>query len=451
MRSGIGALTVLSSCAVAVRAQDLPPGLLVSFDINQRLEYSNNPDLDVDGTSDLMGRTTLGFNLESVTGIQSLALNLGTDLEEFKRDNDQSFDIKNSFGTLNYTRATNSASIGTVLRYRESDVDGGDFDEDFDQDSSVITQTDGTRVSYGYTLSGAIGEEAPLGGSFDWRYNKINFEDTSDDSLDDSTLNAFSGQIDFRIDPRITLNLKGFYQDFDTDDPGGTDRKSRGLGLATELEVTPLMTINAGLSYDRIERTGGTNQNDNGISGEIELLREMPNGTLGLRYASEVFANTDGRRSFLSVSRNIDLPLGALDVSLGVTGSDAVGTDPLIEVDYRYDLPTAQLTFGLTQRVVVDDEDNEDNNTALRAAYNQEINNLSSFGINIDLFNSNVLGDDGGDSQRVDIQLNYSYDLTRDWGLVSGVTYTALTEDNSDDRDRTTIFVGLQRTFDFSP
>ncbi len=446
VRRGPLACAVLVCVTPGVHAQDATPGILATLDVTQRLEWSDNPDLDVDGDSDFYGRTILGFGLESATSIQNFALNLGTDIEEFRDTNDQNFDFDNSFARLDYSRATRNASAGANLRYRQSDVDG-DFtftDQDFDQDSNIITQTDGTRKVFGYALRGAVGEEAPLGASFDWDYNEINFEDTDDF---DNTLDQFSGQVDFRVDPRVTLSLTGRYLDFDTEDPDGTDRKEKDIGLASEFAVTPILTLDARLSYTDIERRGGTNQDDDGISGEIGVTREMPNGTLGLRYASEVFANTDGRRSFLAVSRNMDLPLGALDVSVGVTGADAVGSDPLIEANYRYDLPAAQLTFGLRQRVVVDDEDNEDINTSLRAAYDQEINLVSSFGVSLNFFDRNALDNDEDDAQRIEIGLNYRHDLTEDWGVVSGISYTALDEEDSDDRDRTTIFVGLQRSF----
>lgn len=450
---GLGALAILSCAGAVVRAQDLPPGLLATFDISQRLEYSDNPDLDLDdeADSDIFGRTILGFGLESVTSIQSFRLNLGTELEEFQDENDQSFDFTNSFGTLNYTRATRNASVGADLRYRETDVDGEFFDEDFAQDGDIITQDDGTRVSFGFTLRGTVGEDAPVGARFDWAYNEINFEDTDDPSLNDSQLNDIDGQIDFRINPRVTLSLTAGYNDFETEDPDGTDRETTRLGLATEFEVSPILTMNVGLSYEEIERTGGTEQTDNGISADVDLTRDLPNGTIGLRFASEVFANEDGRRSFFSVSRDMDLPRGALGVTLGVTGSDVVGTDPLIEADYRYDLPAGQLTFGISQRVVVDDEDNEDINTTLRAAYDQQINRLSSFGFNVGLFDRNALDDDGDDGQRIEIGFSYRYDLTRDWGLVSGITYTTLSDDDDDDRDRTTLFVGVQRSFNWIP
>ena len=132
---GLGAFALLCSVGVVVRAQDVPPGIIARLEVTQRLEYSDNPGLDVDGDSDFFGRTILGFGLESVTSIQRLALNLGTDIEEFRDDNDQDFDFDNSFANLDYNRQTRDAFARGQLRYRETDTDTDFFDDDdIDQD-----------------------------------------------------------------------------------------------------------------------------------------------------------------------------------------------------------------------------------------------------------------------------------------------------------------------------
>ena len=444
------ALALLCSAGATAYAQGLPPGMIASFDVTQRLEWSDNPDLDTDGNSDFFGRTVLGFGLESVTKVQSFSLDLGTEIEEFQEDNDKDVEFTNYFANLGYNRNTRNALFGLDLNYSETDTDGDFTDGDFDQDGNVIVLDDGTRVSYGYVLRGEVGREAPVGASFDWSYNQLEYKDTNDPDLNDSTLNDFSGRINFRINPRITTSLTGLYNDFDTDDPNGTDRETTGLGVATDLEISPVWTSSVALSYDRIERSGGTNRTDEGVSGSIDVTRALSNGTVGARYSSDVFANDDGRRSFLSVNRDMELPRGDLFLSLGVTGSDTVGTDPLMEVTYRHDLPTGQMLFEFNQRVVVDDDDNEDINTTLRASYDQEINSLSGYGISLALFDRNAL-DGGDDAQRYDLEFTYRHDLTRDWGLVSGISYTFLEEDNEADRDRTTVFIGLQRSFNWIP
>jgi hypothetical protein len=164
-----------------------------------------------------------------------------------------------------------------------------------------------------------------------------------------------------------------------------------------------------------------------------------------------VTSNTDGRRSFLSVSRDIDLPRGALAFSLGVTGANAVGSNPLVNVNYRHERSTTILNFGFSQDVRTNRDNQEEILTTLRASYDQQINSLSSLGASIGLFDRNNLDVSGNDSQRVDISLSYRYDLTRDWGLVGGYTYSLSTRDIESDRSSNTVFVGLQRSFNWNP
>ena len=444
-----GAFAILCTAGAVVQAQDTaPPGIIAGFDITQRLEYSDNPDLDVDGDSDFYGRTVLGFRLDSDTGIDRFSLDLGTDIEEGRNDR-SGIDATNSFATLGYDRGTRNARIGFELRYRETDVDGDNFD-DFDENGNIINQTDGTRERYGFSLEGAVGQEAPVGASFGLRYDELTFSDTTDPDLTDESTTEFNGQIDFRITPTVTANLTALYRDFDAQG-NGVNRETTGFGAGVVMEVTPTLTADLSLSYDEIERSGGETGTDDGLSIGAAFVRDLPNGTLGLNFFSDVTSNDNGRRSQLSVSRAMELPTGALSFELGVTGADTIGSDPLVNVDYRHDLPTGQITLGLSQRVVTDSDNNEDINTSLRAGYEYEINNVSGLGLNFSYFDRNELDENGNDGQRMEIGLTYRHDLTRDWGLVGGYSHTFSTEDNGEDRRRNTIFVGLQRSFNWVP
>ena len=444
------ALVVTCVAGAVAHAQDrLPPGLVATFDVSQRLEYSDNPDFDVNGTSDFYGRTVLGFGLDSIRSIDRFELDLGTDIEE-GRDDQSGVDLTNSFARVLYDRDTRNARFGLNARYRESDVNSNNFDEEFDQDGDVINQTEGTRTTFGFGIDAAVGREAPIGSSFSWDRNDISYSSDADPDLNDSQREQISGQIDFRIDPRITASLTAKYDETDFDGDG-VDRKTTGFGSALNLEVTQVDTLNLFVSQDRIERSGDETGTDEGLSGGIGWLRARPNGTVGLDYSSDVASNVDGRRSSLSVSRTMDLPRGALSLTLGATGTDTVGRDPLVQADYRHALSSSVLTFGLSQTVNTDDDNNEEINTRLRASYDQEINSLSSFGVSLSFFDRNELQDDPNDGQRLDISLTYRHDLTRDWGLVGGFTHRFSTEDAGEDRSSNTIFVGIERSFSWNP
>ena len=51
VKRGGTALALLCLIGVTGRAQDVPPGMVGTFDFTQRLEYSDNPDFDVNGVT----------------------------------------------------------------------------------------------------------------------------------------------------------------------------------------------------------------------------------------------------------------------------------------------------------------------------------------------------------------------------------------------------------------
>jgi hypothetical protein len=443
---------LVASCALGMvaQAQDrLPPGLAASFDVQQRLEYSDNPDLDANGASDFFGRTVLGFGLDSIRTVDSFFLNLGTDIEEGRADQD-SINLTNTFGTLGYTRDTRNARAAFNLRYAEADASSNVSDEDFDLDGDVINQTDGTRRSLGYGLEGALGREAPIGASFRWNYNRIDYSGTSNTNQRDNDRDSFNGQVDFRISPLITTSLTMRYEDFNVRGDG-VDRETLGFGWSARLEASRTDVFNISLSYDTIERTGAETATNEGLSGSVDWTREVPDGSLAMSYASNVSTNDDGRRSFLSASRTMVLPRGSLSLTLGLTGAEAIGRDPLVQANYSHTLPTGQISLGLSQTVRTDTDNNEEISTSLSAGYSQQINSLSSLGINLSFFNRNELQENDNDGQRLDVSVSYRYALTRDWGVVSGVSHRFSTEDRGEDRSSNTVFVGLDRNFSWRP
>lgn len=436
---------------MGVRAQDVPPGLIARLDVTQRFEYTDNPGLETDGGDSIFfGRTVLGFGLESVTDVERFQLNLSTNIEE-GREGQSSVDITNSFGDFLYNRETSNARLGITSRYQESDIETFRIGDDFDQNGNVINQTTGTRESFRFGVNAEWGINAPIGTELSWEYSQISFRGTDDPDLNDSNRNDLLGRINFRINPNITLDLTARYTKTDTDGEG-VDRELIGLSSGVELEVSPILTVNASLGFERINRSGTETGSDDGGTLAISLERDLPNGSVGLRFNTDVQSNENGRRSFLGVDRDLDLPRGSLSYSLGVSGAGAdIGRNPILDVSYREDTRSGALTLSLSQRVLTDTDNQEQINTTLNAGYSYRINRVSSIGADLSLFNRNELGDGENDGQRVQLGLTYRYELTRDWGLVSGYSHTLVSDDDEEDRKRNTVFVGLQRNFSWNP
>jgi hypothetical protein len=425
------------------------------FDFTQRLEYSDNPDLEDDGESDFFGRTLLGFGLESLTKVQRFALNFGTEIEAFRddegSDSNSDLDATNSFVNLRYDRNTRNALIGLGLDYREADTSSDITDDELDADGNVIRQDSGTRKTSVFRLNGEVGREAPIGARYNWTYTEINYSDTDDADLSDQTRNDVQGQLDFRISPKVTVFALARYEDLDTQG-NGTDREETEISLGADLVVNRVLTANVSLGYTEIDRSGDQIATDDGISGGVGLTLARPDGSWGVAFRSDPETNDNGRRSSLTVSRTRELSDGNLIYSFGVTGAgDVIGRDPIFNISYTEALPSGQVSFGLSQNVSTDDDNDERVNTALRANYDHRINSISSVGVGLSVFDNSQISGDGDDAQRVNFDLTYRHDLTRDWGLVGGYSYSLSTEDGRDDRSRNTLFVGLQRSFNWIP
>ncbi len=450
---GFGALLFIFALGAVARAQDaLPPGITARLDVTQRLEYSDNPGLrtDENADSDFFGRTLLNFGLLSINNVDRLNLNIGTEIEEGNDDNDDTIDFTNTFARLGYNRTTPNAALGLNLEYRESDVDSRFIDDDFLEDGDVLRQDSGTRQSYTYGFNWAVGREAPIGASFNARWRALRYNDTDDDSLRDRDTETYSGRVTFRIDPRITAGLIARYNNRDIEN--GVDRETTSIGGTLGLDITQTLRGDFGLTYDSIERSGTQNDTDDGLSVSATLRQDVPNGTMGVSFFSDVSSNDNGRRSSLRFNRQMDFARDAsLGFSVGVTGADTIGTDPLLDINYRKLLDDGQITLSMAQSVITDSDNEEEINTRLRAGYDKQINSLSSIGASIAFFNRNELDSDQDDDRRFDLDLTYNYALTRDWSLVSGYRYTITETDGGDERDSNTIFVGLRRSFDWNP
>lgn len=442
---GLGVSLLAGSIGLAQEAET--PAFSASLDVSQRLEYSDNPDLEADGQSDSFGRTTLGFGLESITNTQEFSLTLGTDIEEGRADQ-SSFDFKNTFGELFYQRQGARAGFDLALFYRESDVAGDQSDADLDPD--VVFQQNGTRDSYGIALSGNFGQDLPVGGGYGLSYDEITF-DSSDPDLTDRSVFDASGQIDFQIDPRITGRLIAGYNEFDTDGLG-VDREKVQFGVGASLEISPLLRADVQLSYDKIDRSGTQTASDEGLSFAVSLDQTRPKGSIGVSFSTDVTSSDDGRRSNLTLDQQLELSaLSSLSYTLGATYSASDGVDPLFSLDYQKQTRTGNIGVQLSQTVTTNTDNNEQISTQLSASYDHTISSLSNLGVGLSFFNRNELGPSAEDAQRINIDLTYRRSLTQDWGLLGGVSHRLIKSDTASDRSSNTVFVGLERTFDWAP
>lgn len=437
---------LLAICALGV----LPPlalaqdgAFVARLDIEQRFEYSDNPDLATTKDRTALARTDLGFSLQRRTAIDTFLFDIGGQIE-FGDDDPGESTIENPFFSLAFDRDVGRATFDLNLRFRETDV------------SSLVTETDeilgvdfatldtGKREDSNFSIGAEIGIDAPVGASLRVARDRLRYSGTTDPTLRDQDTDTLEGTIFFRFDPRITGRLFTTLADLDVDGVGGVDRETTIFGSGVEIDLSPVLTLDLGISQDKIELNGTTNRVEEGLSVTADLSREMANGTLGLALASEVGEN--GRRDSVSVSRSMELPRGALSYRLGLTQTNGLGTNPLYGIDWSQELPRGSFVVSLTQSVTTDSSANEQISSSLSVAYTQELTELSSFSARAALRRSDELRAGGIDSERIDLSLTYRRELERDWGLVSGFSHIRATQDSTADRSSNTVFIGLEKS-----
>ena len=237
------------------------------------------------------------------------------------------------------------------------------------------------------------------------------------------------------------------FENVEADDPG-TDSRASGVRIGAQAAVNKTLTVDAGLSYQRSERSGGLRdaRDEKGLGFDVGLAQDRPNGTLTARLSSGI--GDTGRRTRLDVGRSLDLRDGTLAFGAGLVRSDGGdGLDPLYSFAYSRILPTGEVSAAFQQSYVSDIDGDEAINSTLSLGYSRQLGPLDRVSARYALQDSAVQNGIAEDARRSEFGLTYSRTVTQDWALVAGYTYE---RDRSGDEDTTSdneVFLGIERTF----
>ena len=109
------------------------------------------------------------------------------------------------------------------------------------------------------------------------------------------------------------------------------------------------------------------------------------------------------------------------------------------------------LSANLSQSFNVANDGAETVYTSMKLSYQTALTRVSNISTAFTFRDSKGVNVDGEDASRMDLSVRYRHELARDWGLVGGYTYSYATEDGQDDRSTNTVFVGLDKTFNWRP
>jgi hypothetical protein len=425
------------------QAQEAAGGLEVTASISPRLEWSDNLDFTADADSGFRASTLLSFGIDSITRAQQFQFRTSTALRYDSSDGE--VDIDDPLLSLFWARESRDVRLEASLFFRDADISSLVFEEEFDPDSLVIDT--GRRRTLATSLGLEFGREAPFGGQLALGHDRVDYRDTTDPDLVDSRTDSASLSLRFEIDPRIIARANAGWRREDTD--GAIDSETRSASVGVGLDVTKTLNVGADIGWSRIERSGELTDTDEGLTFGLDAIRTLKNGTLAGKLSSEIGEN--GRRTEVRITRAMELKRGTLSFSAGATRTDGFEIQPLLGIDYAYELPRAQISVALSQRTDTDEDGEETLLGSLTVGYRQQLTARSSLAATAALRQVDVLEDGGNDTSRIDLSLSYTHELTEDWGLTGGYTHALNRSDAEADVSSNTVFVGLERNFRWRP
>ena len=424
-------------------------GIRATFDVSQRLEYIEEDGFTAGSDEGLRSVTGLGFALSSETRGQRLTFSGSTNIAQ-NLTNGGGTEFEGTLVALDYARFSRNSELTFGATYRRDEVDDLAFDTDLLLDDDITTGT-GQREVFGVTTGLTLGREGPITTTLTHAYEKSVYSDTTDPSLTDSDTQSVTGRLSFQVSPVLTTDIFASWREVDEDGATATDRSFTRLGVGAVYAISPATNFTGELFYEEEDsRSTGSVTETDGIGYALGLTTARPNGEISVSFEEEETLN--GKRRQALIGRSYELRRGSLSFSVGATKTDGFSAQPLanLSLDFALD-PLSTIRVELDQAASVNDDDSEVVNTRLDMSYTRSLSSLSEISAGIALVDENVLGAATGDEQSVRFDLSHRYEITRDWDLVSGFEYSSVDEDGSARRERSTLFLGIERSFDIRP
>ncbi len=432
-------------------------GLSVSLDFSQRFETASNLGLEVpdEGNTNL-ATTSLMLNLDSQTRTQDFSLSFGGLFRE--GDIPSGAGAETGFlepqAALSFTQEGANAEFKLDAKFRQTDIA---FDiplSDFvDATGVVVIPPDfdnlsgtGKRNNFSFDTSLETGKNSTVGFLFEAGVSDLSYENTSSSSLVDNTRTNFDATVFLRPSETLTGRTELHYDLFDDQDTLDTERETWSTLFGVESEISSGTMVDISLGYEEVitdRNTGKTTES--GLIGGLGIDHELANGSVFGDFT--LSRNQDGQRYTVNVGREIELPRGSLRGSVGTTSLEGNSYDFVFNALFVHQLPQGAINLSADRQVSTDDNDNERIASSLDFGYDHSINNISSVGLDIK-FGLVESTSTASEVERYDITASYNRELTRDWSMVTGVSYRTRDSSSVGFADSTSVFFTLDRSFD---
>lgn len=437
--SGILILTPIGG----ILAQD---GLVATFGVTQQLEYVGEQGFSTPQDEGLRAVTGLSFGLSSQNSNQQFDFGLTGGL--VLSDQNSSFDIENPSARLLYGISSRDTALTFNANYRRADVDQSNFFEDNIFLDPTVFSDEGTRTVASLRTGLELGRTAPVSYSFNHIYAQTSYDDTLDPALRDNTTQGLDGRVNFRLNGAVSTYVFASWREIDEDGINANDSTTTRYGVGGSFQVSPVLSLTTELNYSDSETTNSGVTSGLGYS--LGLLRDLPNGSLGGSISATETIN--GTRTQARISRAMEFKRGSATFGIGASRTAGLSTEPLVEAALNFAISeVSNIGVNLSQASSISTNDQETINTRLGINYSRELTALSSISGGIQYAEQDVLVPGGIDQSSISANLTYRHDVGQDWDLISGYRYTSSRRDDRADRDSSTVFLGLEKTFSFRP
>ena len=435
-------------------------GLVLTFGINERVEYRTNPNLKK-GNSDSRTRadTQLSFGLSSVTAIEKLRLDVSGVLRLSQSSAGGTSDngFQDPALRFSYARDTGNAALSAAARFRETQVDFlRPLDEFLNPDGVLELPEDfrrlrgsGTRRDYGANLGLELGKEAPLGLILNAGLSRIAYSNVAvGGNLNNITRENAGATVRLNFSDVTRGRVALTYDHYTEDNVEQTDRQTTAARLGLTQDLSPDASIDATFGYSRVETTEfGRLRTTTGPVFSLGYGRTLPNGRLSVDYDAR--QQSDGTWQSISLGRTLTRPDGALTARIGVVDPSATALRLTGELAWDRTLPDGRVNARLVRNVT-----NSTNNgailaTVLSLGYNRDLTAVSGIGLRMSL--ARIEETDQNTVTRTDVTATYRHALTQDWDVNAGVNWAQRDEQAAGKASSRSVFVGIGRTFSVRP
>lgn len=425
-----------------------------TFGFSTGLRASDNRQLAIisPGNS-YYSETNLSFGVTSETRTQSLDFRLGNRIRlgTGKGAPDNAYLLPDL--DLDYTRHSRDSQLSVVSSVisRDMAIDGLPFEI---IDPSELLTDEGYELRENLSVDLQTGQTAPVGTDLGVFVNNLHYIDTTDPDLYNRLTYGGHAAAVFHPDTVTEFRLGYDVSQYEADDDLRRERLSQTVALSAERELDALTSVSGRIGYKTVDETyRATDENGEdhaGIVAGLGIDRDLRTGAISAELSHDVTGA--GGRSDLTVTRDFDLPAGALSLTAGVTDTEGTDLQPTGGITFSHKVNRQRLALDARTGIVISDDDVVQRASRVGVSYDFLVNPRDTIGLSLDYARSDNVGDVAATSiRRSTATAQYTRALTGDWNLTTGYSHRFRDQEDTGSAHANEVFVSLGRDFSWRP